>query len=167
MANPRAIRQARKMRNGQDAKLNITSMMDMFTIILVFLLKNFSTEGAIVTPANTLTLPGSSVEKKAKESLSIKVAQNSITVENDLVIDNVAFEQIKSQKEFMIPPLYDALVHFAEEAKKMASISGEKFSGEIAIQGDVEIPYAVLTRVMYTCGQAGYPTMNLFVYRNE
>lgn len=167
MANPRAARQARKMRNGQEAKLNITSMMDMFTIILVFLLKNFSTEGAIVTPATTLTLPGSSVEKKAKESLSIKIAQNSITVENTLVIDNTAFDLLSRQKEFMIPLLYDALVNYADEAKKMASVSGDKFSGEIAIQGDVEIPYAVLTRVMYTCGQAGYPNMNLFVYRNE
>jgi len=167
MANPRAVRQARKMRNGQDAKLNITSMMDMFTIILVFLLKNFSTEGAIVTPANTLTLPESSVGKKAKESLSVKIAQNSITVENTLVLDNAAFEHVKQQKEFMIPKLYDALIHYAEEARKMASVSGEKFSGEIAIQGDIEIPYSVLTRVMYTCGQAGYPNMNLFVYRND
>lgn len=167
MANPRAIRQARKMRNSKDAKLNITSMMDMFTIILVFLLKNFSTEGAIVTPAETLTLPESSVEKRAKEALSIKIARTSITVENSIVIDSMEFEKIRSQKEFLVPLLYDALVHFAEEAKKMATVSGENFSGEIAIQGDVEIPYSVLTRIMYTCGQAGYPNMNLFVYRNE
>lgn len=167
MPNPRAIRQARKRRGGEEVKLNITSMMDMFTIILVFLLKNFSTEGTIVTPANNLTLPESTVEKKAKESLSVKVAKNTITVENNLVLDQQAFESLMKQKEFMIKPLYDVLLKYSEEAKKMSEISGKDFSGEITIQGDVEIPYNVLTRVMYTCGQAGYPNMNLFVYRQN
>ncbi|MBN1309660.1 MAG: biopolymer transporter ExbD [Chitinispirillaceae bacterium] len=167
MANPRAVRQARRRRGGEDPRLNITSMMDMFTIILVFLIKNFSTEGAIVTPAEQLTLPKSTVERRAKESLSVRVAQNAIMVENNLVLDGEAYERLLGQQEFMIPPLYDVLTRYAEEGKKMASAAGTPFSGEITIQGDVEIPYSVLTRVMYTCGQAGYPTMNLFVYRNE
>jgi biopolymer transport protein ExbD len=167
MANPRAARQKRKRRGSDEIKLNITSMMDMFTIILVFLLKNFSTEGAIVTPANNLTLPNSSVEKKAKEALSVKVARNTITVENLLVIDENGYKEIVSKKDFLIPALHDVLLRYSEEGKKMSSISGAEFSGEITIQGDVEIPYNVLTKVMYTCGQAGYPNMNLFVYRQE
>jgi biopolymer transport protein ExbD len=167
MANPRALRQARKRRGGEEARLNITSMMDMFTIILVFLLKNFSTEGAIVTPADNLTLPESSVEKRAKESLSVKVAKNSIMVENNLVLGEKAYSELFQQKEFLIKPLYELLVKYSEEAVKMSEISGKSFSGEITIQGDVEIPYNILTRVMYTCGQAGYPNMNLFVYRQE
>lgn len=167
MANPRAARQARRRRSGGDVKLNITSMMDMFTIILVFLIKNFSTEGAIVTPADNLTLPKSSVEMRAKEALGIKVSKNTIIVENTVVIDNEQFAEVEKQKDFMIQSLHDVLVKYAEEAKKMAEISGKEFSGEITIQGDVEIPYNILTRVMYTCGQAGYPKMNLFVYRQD
>ncbi|MBN1575178.1 MAG: biopolymer transporter ExbD [Chitinispirillaceae bacterium] len=167
MANPRAARQARRRRGGEEPKLNITSMMDMFTIILVFLIKNFSTEGAIVTPADELTLPKSTVERRARESLSVKVAQNAIMVENSLVLDSEAYRRLLGQKEFMIPPLYDVLIRYAQEGKKMALAGGTGFSGDITIQGDVEIPYSVLTRVMYTCGQAGYPNMNLFVYRNE
>jgi biopolymer transport protein ExbD len=167
MANPRAIRQSRKRRGDNEVKLNITSMMDMFTIILVFLIKNFSTEGAIVTPANNLTLPKSSVERHAKEALSVKVSRSTITVENLSVIDKNEFSTLLNQKEFMIEPLRRMLSKYAEEGRKMAQISGKEFSGEITIQGDVEIPYNVLTRVMYTCGQAGYPNMNLFVYRQD
>ena len=167
MANPRAARQARRRRGGEDPKLNITSMMDMFTIILVFLIKNFSTEGTIITAANDLTLPKSSVERKAKEALSVKVSRSTITVENVQVLDERAYGRLLEQKEFMITSLYDALVVYSEEAKKMAAASGTAFSGEITIQGDIEIPYSVLTRVMYTCGQAGYPNMNLFVYREN
>jgi biopolymer transport protein ExbD len=167
MANPRAARQARRRRGGDDVKLNITSMMDMFTIILVFLIKNFSTEGAIVTPADNLTLPKSTVERKAKEALGVQISRSTIIVENTVVVDADGYEKLLTQKEFMITPLYEALVSYAEEGKKMASIAGAAFSGDITIQGDVEIPYAILTRVMYTCGQAGYPNMNLFVYRED
>ncbi len=165
MANPRAARQARRRRGEDEVKLNITSMMDMFTIILVFLIKNFSTEGTIVTPANNLTLPKSSVETKAKESLSVKVARNNIMIEDSVVIDKNGYEALLEQKDFLIKPLYNLLAKYSEEGKKMTDLSGTEFSGEITIQGDTEIPYNVLTRVMYTCGQAGYPNMNLFVYR--
>jgi biopolymer transport protein ExbD len=167
MANPRSLRQARRRRGDGEVKLNITSMMDMFTIILVFLIKNFSTEGAIVTPADNLTLPKSTVEKRANEALGIKVSKSAIIVENTLVVDEQQFAEVIKQKDFMIQPLHDVLVKYADEAKKMAEISGKDFSGEITIQGDVEIPYNILTRVMYTCGQAGYPKMNLFVYRQD
>jgi hypothetical protein len=44
---------------------------------------------------------------------------------------------------------------------------GKEVSGENTIQGDVGVPYKLLTRIMYTCGQSGYPVMNLIVYRNE
>ena len=167
MANPRAIRQARRRRGGEEVKLNITSMMDMFTIILVFLIKNFSTEGAMVTPANNLMLPRSTVETRAKEALSVKVSRETITVENTLALDREGFAALLQQKEFMIQPLYEVLAKYSDEGRKAAEMFGKPFSGEISIQGDVEIPYQVLTRVMYTCGQAGYPNMNLFVYRNE
>ena len=86
-------------------------------------------------------------------------------IENTLVIDQDGYKALLEQKDFMIKPLYELLLKYSEEGKKMAEISGQKFSGEITIQGDTEIPYNVLTRVMYTCGQAGYPNMNLFVYR--
>lgn len=167
MANPRVARQARRKRGGGDVKLNITSMMDMFTIILVFLIKNFSTEGAIVTPANNLTLPQSNVEKRAKESLSVKISRNTMMVENRLVLNAAEYQKLLDQQDFLIPQLQQVLIQYAEEARKMFAVTGEEFTGQISIQGDVEIPYKILTRVMYTCGQAGYPNMNLFVYRQE
>jgi biopolymer transport protein ExbD len=167
MANPRLARQARKARGGSDVKLNITSMMDMFTIILVFLLKSFSTQGQLVTPATGLLLPTSSVERAAEEALSVKVSRNSIAVEDRQVVDSIAFARILEQQEFMIPALHETLREFAEQARNAAERFGKEFSGEITIQGDVEVPYKVLTRIMYTCGQAGYPVMNLIVYRNE
>lgn len=165
--NPRLARQARKARGSSDVKLNITSMMDMFTIILVFLLKSFSTEGQLVTPATGLLLPTSSVERTAKEALCVKISDDNVVVENTVVLRKKDFSEVMEQKDFMIPRLYDVLAKYAEEAQKAAEMFGKEFSGEITIQGDVGIPYKLLTRVMYTCGQSGYPVMNLIVYRKE
>jgi biopolymer transport protein ExbD len=67
----------------------------------------------------------------------------------------------------MIEPLFNVLTKYAEEAQKLEDRTGKAFSGSISIQGDTAIPYNVLTRIMYTCGQAGYPNMNLLVYRPE
>jgi biopolymer transport protein ExbD len=167
MANPRLKRQARKSRGGSEVKLNITSMMDMFTIILVFLLKNFSTQGQMVTPAAGLMLPTSNVEKAAVEALNIKISKNTIVVENTPVTDEKEFSAILKQQEFLIPELHKVLVQYEKEARKSAEVFGKEFKGEITIHGDVSTPYKVITRVMYTCGQAGFPVMNLLVYKRE
>ncbi|MBD3322615.1 MAG: hypothetical protein GF350_16055 [Chitinivibrionales bacterium] len=167
MANARLARQQRKSRSQTQVKLNITSMMDMFTIILVFLLKSFSTQGQLVTPAKGLLLPTSSIERSADQAQTIKISKNTIVVEDVLAVGGDEYAALLDQKEFMIGPLYDVLTRFAEEAQRLAEATGKEFSGEITIQGDVAIPYNILTRVMYTCGQAGYPVMNLIVYRKE
>jgi len=160
-----SVRRRGRNRGNATVKLNITSMIDMFTLMVVFLLQNYSSQGQLVTPAEGLTLPKSSVEKMAKEALNVKVSQKNIMVENAIVIDPGQFQVILSQKDFLIDPLFKALSKYSEEAKKSAAMFKTEFSGKISIQGDVEIPYNVLTRVMYTCGQAGYPNMNLIVYR--
>jgi biopolymer transport protein ExbD len=167
MAIGRLARQARRSRQSEEVKLNITSMMDMFTIILVFLLKNFSAEGSIISPAENLTLPQSTVETRAKESLSVKIAKNGVVVESRQVVDADEFDKIRGQKGFLIPPLHEVLSKYASEARRLSAVTGQPFSGSITIQGDTAIPYNVLTRVMYTCGQSGYPNMNLLVYRQE
>jgi biopolymer transport protein ExbD len=165
MAGGQSIRRRRRRRGEGTVKLNITSMIDMFTLMVVFLLKNYSAQGQLVTPATNLLLPTSSIEKNAGEALSVKVSQTNIMVENSIVIDATGYQTVLEQKDFMIQPLYDVLKKYSEEARKSAEMFKTEFSGKISIQGDVAIPYNVLTRIMYTCGQAGYPIMNLVVYR--
>jgi biopolymer transport protein ExbD len=162
-----SIRKRRRKHGDGTVKLNITSMIDMFTLMVVFLLKNYSAQGQLVTPAQNLLLPTSTVEKMANEALSVQVSKNTISVEDKAVIDAQTYQQLLQQKEFMIEPLYKVLNDRAVTARKQAELYKTEFSGKISIQGDIEIPYNILTRVMYTCGQAGYPVMNLVVYRKN
>lgn len=140
-------------------------MVDMFTLIVVFLLKNYSAQGQLVTPAEGLMLPSSSIEKSAGEALSVKISEKTIMVENNVVVDETAYKALMAQKDFMIEPLFKVLSEHSKSARQSAEVLKTAFSGKISIQGDVSIPYNILTRVMYTCGQAGYPVMNLVVYR--
>ncbi len=164
----RSLRQSqgirRRPRKSGATGLNITSMMDMFTIILLFLLKSFSSQGQMVTPAEGLKLPDSNVRSDVTVSLELKISKEHIMVEDRVVTKMSA---VVNQKEFLIKPLYEILLKYSKEAVKTANLYNETFKGDIVIQGDQSIPYKLLTRVMYSCGKAGFSNMKFLVYREE
>jgi len=165
MPAQQSIRGRRRTRGDGTVKLNITSMIDMFTLMVVFLIQNYSSQGQLVTPAQGLVLPKSSIEKSAGEALSVMVSQKTILVEKEIVVTSKAYAALQDQKDFMIPALYQVLSQHSKVDRRSAELLKMPFSGKISIQGDESIPYNILTRVMYTCGQAGYPNMNLVVYQ--
>ena len=150
--------------NPGKIRLNLTSMMDMFTIILVFLLKNFSTEGMLIQPSEYLTLPTSTVEKSPEVALDLVISKEWVMVNHEPV-EKVS--DIIASEKLVIKNLQEKLLVYAREAKRMEEIYGTKFSGKVTIQGDREIPYKLLVKVMATCGKADYPNMRLVVYKKE
>ena len=161
----------RRKKKKEEGKLNITSMMDMFTIILVFLLKSFSSSGQLVAPVEGLTIPNSSVEKSAKAALEMTVSRNSdgsnsISIEGKNVY-KITKEDKGDVKKLLIEPLKEILESYAENARKMEELTNKEFKGDILLQGDINVDYEVLIKLMYTCGQAGFPNLNLIVYKEE
>ena len=154
----------KKRKKKKDEKLNITSMMDMFTIILVFLLKSYSAEGQLITPAQGLEIPDSKTDLTAKPSLEIKISELEIAV-GDQVVANV--KEVMGQKSMVIAGLLVRLKNEKENAVLVAESQGREFKGELVIQGDKKMPYKLLTKVMYSCGQAGYSKQNFVVYKTE
>ena len=144
--------------------LNLTSMMDMFTIILVFLLKTYSTEGQLIHPSEFLTLPQSTVQTMPEVALDVSVSKEWVFVNNEPI---ESIPAIVSQRGLIIAPLQAELLKYANEAKRMETRYGIPFSGKVNIQGDKDIPYRVMVKVMATCGRSEYPNMRLAVYRKE
>ncbi|OGB99241.1 hypothetical protein A2V82_12495 [candidate division KSB1 bacterium RBG_16_48_16] len=144
--------------------LNLTSMMDMFTIILVFLLKTYSTEGQLIHPSDNLTLPNSTVENPPEIALDVTVSQGWIMVNNNPVVQ---MSRVVNQESLIIEPLYDVLQQYAAEAKKMEETYGVRFSGKVTIQGDKKLPFSTILKVMATCGRSEYPNMRLVVYQKQ
>jgi biopolymer transport protein ExbD len=165
MVGQQSMHRRRRKRGDGTVKLNITSMIDMFTLMVVFLLKNYSAQGQLVTPETGLLLPTSSIEKNAGQAVSVKILQNVIKVDTTVVIDSVRYQALMQQKEFLIDSLYSILRHQVIADSSSAAETKTEYIRHVSIQGDIAIPCNILKRVMYTCGQAGYPVINLLVYR--
>lgn len=150
-----------------EVKLTLTSMMDMFTIILVFLLKTYSTDGHLVSPSEFLTLPQSTVEQHAEVAMDLVVSKQIVMVNNEPValVADIAKGDPAVVEGGIIKPLRDRLRYYSREAKKLETDYGIRFSGKVTIQGDKDLAYSELVKVMRTCGVSDYPNMRLLVYR--
>ncbi|MFQ5650757.1 MAG: ExbD/TolR family protein [bacterium] len=148
----------------KNVRLNLTSMMDMFTIILVFLLKAYTAEGQLIQPSETLSLPKSTILTPPEVALDLVVSKQVVMVNDKVVVD---MDAVRKQRDFVIEPLKQELLRHATEAKKMEEELGTPFSGKVVIQGDKSIEYRNLVKIMATCGAADYPNMRLAVYRAE
>ncbi|HHL40023.1 MAG TPA: hypothetical protein ENJ37_05915 [Deltaproteobacteria bacterium] len=174
MARARSVSRNRRRRSRlAAAALTLTSMMDMFTIILLFLLKSYSAEGEIYTMHPSLTLPVSISTEKPRLKLLIQLTSKHILIEGEPVVTVAeALRDFKPKTDdpehLLIRPLLAALDRNTEKVEFIARTNPDvKFTGEVMIQGDRSIPFALLEKVMYTCGQAGYYDISLAVLTRE
>src|SRR5580692_3702523 len=168
----KAIRSyARKLEEPEVIKdLNITPMMDMMTIILVFLLKSFSSSASTITFDSNLQVPKSSTQLKMKLALAITVTKKVILVEGDAIApinSGKVDPTVKRDGEngYYITPLVEILEKHARREKKVADLTGQKFEAQLMIVADQTTPYRLLTEIIYSCGQAGYANYRLLVLK--
>jgi biopolymer transport protein ExbD len=172
LAGKKAIRSfARKLAEPEVIKdLNITPMMDMMTIILVFLLKTFTSTQTMVTQDANLQLVPSNTPLKQKEAVPVTITKRVILIEGDAVASVNNGRVDGSQKRdgdagYYISQVVDTLTKHANREKKVANLTGGKFEGELQIIADRSTPYRLLTEVLYSCGQAGYSNYRLVVLK--
>ncbi len=140
---------SKKNLKEEEGALNMNSMMDMMTIILLFLLKSFSTEGALVTPSEQLRLPVSEQGQKPKKELTVYIAKNSLMVNDAVIMDVSEIEK----NAMLISPLAGRLSKYAAQEHNLEIDVGKEFTHEVIIQGDEKIPFELLFKVMYTCNE--------------
>ncbi|MDR0305936.1 MAG: biopolymer transporter ExbD [Chitinispirillales bacterium] len=158
-----------KARTG-DTNLNITSMMDMFTIILVFLIKSFSADGSILTNADNLVLPNSESKKKPQEvNLQIAVTNDMILLDNAAVVPTEDARNISAEEhDPVITKLEEKLkvcLAMEEEMVRMGALNA--VHGRIIVQIDKNIDFDVMFKIMNTCGKVGYNNMNFAVMERD
>jgi len=143
--------------------LNMNSMMDMMTIILLFLLKSYSTSGALATQSESLKLPLSERTTKPKKELNVSVATDFIFLnEVPLMTTNDIDPNV-----FMIPQLEYKLIEYANQEKQMEIETGKEFTHEVIIQGDKTINFETLFKVMYTCSKSDFYKMRLLTVQSS
>lgn len=157
---------ARKIKKQGEAGLIITSLIDVFVIVLVFLMRNIASEGNLMTSADNLVLPMSARAKSPTEvSLTIIGDQKSILVDDQIL---AATEDVAKQDSLIVKPIYDVLLKKREEEKK-AEILGivKESTGKVVVQFDKNTPYDIVTKIMATAGYAGYNNIKFAVTRRN
>jgi len=157
------MRDTRRLRRMQRNRkkvtgLNLTSLMDVFTILVFFLLANSSSSEVLTTPKQ-ITLPDSVVEAKPRETVVILVSPEMVLVQGDPVIGTPDLIALRSD---LVPAIDQRL---EELQRNIIGISTKAIAEarEVTILADKSIPFSVLKKIMSTCTHSGYGRISLAV----
>lgn len=161
----------KKKRDAAEGALSMNSLMDIMTIILVFLLKNYGDE-PIKVIGEDLKAPMSTSELTPEDMTTITVSQKSILVNNTKAVDVKSGAVDKSQKKggeasLTIQPLYDELTEAIKRKKRETKLLGQEYTPTATIIADQGTPYRLLTEVMYTAGQAELSQFKFAVVKGD
>jgi len=148
-------------RKSSYAELNLTSMVDMLTILVVFLLQTFSASGELLTVSKNITLPEAINYKDLEQAPIIAVSRDSVTLNGDPKADSQELSR-ENTVDWKIPQLHDDLVVLKNNFKLLHP-NPEDWKGLVIVQADKNIDFKVIKKVMYTCAVAGYNNVNFAV----
>jgi biopolymer transport protein ExbD len=156
----RAARMERhhKRHKGGSA-INLVSMMDIFTILVFFLLVN-SSEVEVLPSAKDIVLPDSTAEAKARESVVVLLTDTQVLVQGRPVAEIAA---VDASDAVIIPELKAALEDQTSRSILAEDTDEAIAEREVTIMGDRDIPYSLLKKVMATCTAAEYGRLSLAV----
>jgi biopolymer transport protein TolR len=150
-------RAERRTRNTSSVDLNLVSLIDIFTILIFFLLIN--TGVAEVLPSSkTIKLPESTAEKLPRETVVVMVSQSDIVVDGRRV---ASVDEVIRTESDLIPGLKAELDLLASRQVIRAENAAQKKA--ITIMGDKDIPYRLLRKVMVTCARADFTDVSFAV----
>ena len=156
----------RKRKSFAAPKLMLTSMMDMFTIVLIFLLFSFSDRVETIKLDEELELPRSSTKVDYEKSLKLVLTKSSLMLEDEIIAE-LNNGEIKGfdQKDLKKSVLYARLKEHYEKSKIALEENPEEKtkSQEIIFLCDKSHEFKIINQVMKTAGLAGYPNFQFGV----
>jgi biopolymer transport protein ExbD len=158
-----ARHRSRRVNGGStQAPIPMTSLMDILTCLLLFVLKSVVLEGEVINPVPGVNLPESSSNTSPRTSIAIAIFDDVVMMDGEVV---TTVSKAKGSSTLLITPLANRLDEAYEKSVEIAKLRGDKeeFRGKIAIQGDKDIDFSILQRVMYTCSHSGFEEISLAV----
>ena len=157
----KSTRRMKRMAKGRDEKMpgmNLTSLMDVFTILVFFLLVN-SASSEVLEPPKKITLPDSVVEAKPRETPVIIVSATDISIQGEVV---ATIEDVISSKGDAIAGISNKLEKLKESVIGISTKSVSE-SREVTILSHKNVQFKVLRKVMSSCTYAGYEKISMAV----
>ncbi|WP_365871042.1 biopolymer transporter ExbD [Alcanivorax sp.] len=158
MRNPRRMRRLASLTERPAGSLSLTSLMDIFTILLLYLLVNQS-DSTPLDPPKDIRLPNSIVETKPRESLVVSVSGDQVLVKGEAV---VSMADVIASSGDVIEPIRSRM----ESIRKTSVGEGDEADArntEVTIMADRGVHYSALKRIMASCTAAGYNKISLAV----
>lgn len=155
----KAKRIKRHQRRGKNqGKLNLVSLMDIFTILVFFLMVNSASDVQVINQDNAIKLPVSSADQMPKETLALTVTESDILISGRAI---VKVNEIRAFNGEVEPLLKAELDYQASRSSAAVTESGRP----ITIIADKKLSYELLKKIMTTCVEAGYASISLAVSR--
>ena len=152
--NSRRIRRMSRSRK-KPTPMNLTSLMDVFTILVFFLLTNSASNEALEAP-KSIELPSSVVETKPQETVVVLVTNDNILVQG-IVVANT--EEVINSKSIVVESIKKELL--LQRSKAIGTDVNEE--PEVNLLADRKIPFSLLKKIMSSCTSAGYSKISLAV----
>jgi biopolymer transport protein ExbD len=146
------------------AELNLTSMVDMLTILTVFLLQTFSASGELLSVQKNIVLPEARNWKDLEQAPIIAVSKDSVTLNGHMVADASAVTADNSA-DWKIVELHDTLVTLKNNFKLLHP--SDEWKGLVIVQADKGVDFKLIKKVMYSCSIAGYQNVNFAVQQKS
>ena len=146
-------------RRGTNAELNVVPMVDMMTMLVIFLLQQFSATGEVLYMQKDIRLPDARHGQLIEQAPTVAISAEQVVVTGQKVADVADLD--RDAGYLNIPALEERL---REDRKRWDFIHqsdpGRKWDGIVNIQADQKVPFRIVKRVMYSCGVAGYFNLN-------
>ncbi len=166
MSRARSIRNRKRRVKREMFEVDITSLLDILVILLVFLLKSYNSSGVTLNVPKGITLPNSSSQSINSAGVMIQASKDMLWVDSKTVLDtNNLPKRVYDQGGSRIIPLYNELVKKKDEIKTLAKQAPQasKFTGVANLIIDKSIKYSYVKKIMYTCAAAGFKTYKFVV----
>jgi biopolymer transport protein ExbD len=160
----------KKHQGSGEVALQITSMADIFTILLVFLLKGLASDALQISPSNGTTLPaGVNTSGLDEKALQVEISKEGILVEKEFVMalqDYKVTDQKNLTKEGTLPTLTDRLNKERERQKLIAQANDTvKIDSRVIIMSDQHVPFATMKPVLRSLAAHGYSEIKFAVVK--
>lgn len=158
---PLQRRAERKSRNQTMVDMNLVSLIDVFTILIFFLLSSASGVELLASP-KAVKLPVSTAEKAPLETIVVVVSDTDILVDGRRVATVAEANALQSD---LIPGLKEELDLLA--TRQVIRADKQELNKAVTIMGDKDIPYSLLRKVMYTSARANFSDISFALRRKD
>ena len=158
MRQKRSIRHRKKRLRREVLDLDITSLLDILVIILVFLLKSYNTSGVFFNVPLGISIPKSKSKDVSTVGVVIQVSKQKVWVDDELIIKNLGGQNLIDHGGRRLTTLFDKLVEKRRiiERTKKNTPKTQSFKGTANLIIDKKVKYHLIKKILYTAAEAKF-----------